>query len=177
MAKLLRAAHGESGASAVEFAILAPVVFALLLGMFFGGIAFNHKLSMTHSAREAARFGGTLYFDPQGSGVPDQWLIDINNRAVDSAAGTLDTGEPGRSICVAYAGHDPDDATTSWTRRRVEDSSGVVYSAASCLTDSRGDEPRVQVRVRRDTQFNVFFYTSTITLTSEGIARYELVRQ
>jgi Flp pilus assembly protein TadG len=42
----------ESGANAVEFGLLAPIVFAILLGGIYGGWAWNNQQTLTHAARE-----------------------------------------------------------------------------------------------------------------------------
>jgi Flp pilus assembly protein TadG len=45
----------EDGQTAVEFALLAPVLIALLLGIVQGGIAFHNYITVTDAARAAAR--------------------------------------------------------------------------------------------------------------------------
>ncbi len=46
---------GEQGAAAVEFAVLLPLLVALLFGFIQFGIAFNDKIQATNAAREGAR--------------------------------------------------------------------------------------------------------------------------
>ena len=46
---------GEDGAAAVEFAILLPLLVALLFGFIQFGVAFNNKIQATNAAREGAR--------------------------------------------------------------------------------------------------------------------------
>lgn len=45
----------ERGAVAVEFALLLPILVALLLGIIEFGLAFNSQLQVTNAAREGAR--------------------------------------------------------------------------------------------------------------------------
>lgn len=45
----------EKGASAVEFAIILPVLIFILFGIFEFGRAYLDYLSITHAAREGAR--------------------------------------------------------------------------------------------------------------------------
>ena len=45
----------ERGAVAVEFAILAPVLVMLLLGIMEFGRAYNAQISLTNAAREGVR--------------------------------------------------------------------------------------------------------------------------
>ena len=54
--------RGEHGAVAVEFALVFPLLAALLLGMVDLGFALNAKIAMTSAAREGVRavaLGGT----------------------------------------------------------------------------------------------------------------------
>ena len=45
----------ERGAAAVEFALLAPVLFMLLLGIMEFGRAYNVQVTLTNAAREGVR--------------------------------------------------------------------------------------------------------------------------
>lgn len=47
--------ENQRGASAVEFAIILPVLLTLLLGIIEFGYLFNQQISLTQSAREGAR--------------------------------------------------------------------------------------------------------------------------
>ena len=47
--------RAEDGQAAVEFALVAPVLIALLLAIVQAGVAFNHYLAVTDAARAAAR--------------------------------------------------------------------------------------------------------------------------
>jgi len=45
----------ERGASAVEFALILPILVILIFGIFEFGIAYNNYIAITHAAREGAR--------------------------------------------------------------------------------------------------------------------------
>lgn len=45
----------EHGQTLVEFALVAPLLIVLLLGIFQGGVAFNHYLVVTDAARAGSR--------------------------------------------------------------------------------------------------------------------------
>ncbi|MGH7542315.1 MAG: TadE/TadG family type IV pilus assembly protein [Gemmatimonadota bacterium] len=45
----------ESGQSLLEFAIILPILLALLVGIFEFGVAWNRKQVLTNAAREGAR--------------------------------------------------------------------------------------------------------------------------
>lgn len=45
----------DSGASALEFGVVVPILFLLMFGMFEFGFIFQGQLAVTHAAREGAR--------------------------------------------------------------------------------------------------------------------------
>lgn len=171
----------ERGAAMVEFALVLPLLLMLLVGIASAGLAYNHKLSLTHAAREAGRFGATLpvtNFTNMNS-----WLDAVAQRAVDDAAGTLAPGTPGLIICVAYVHPDGTLATDSSTMRVDDGSPPVSYTTLApnpldltewCFADGRPtDERRVQVSVRREVDFNVVVFQTTLTLGSDAVNRFE----
>ncbi|NCO65393.1 MAG: pilus assembly protein TadG [Candidatus Aquicultor secundus] len=52
----LTSLHNENGASAVEFAIVLPLLLTLILGIMQFGLIFFNYISITHAAREGARW-------------------------------------------------------------------------------------------------------------------------
>jgi Flp pilus assembly pilin Flp len=67
------ASRAEDGAAAVEFALLLPLLVALLFGFIQFGVAFNDRIQATNAAREAARLavvGIQDWGDIGGSGKP-----------------------------------------------------------------------------------------------------------
>jgi len=50
-----RIIKSEKGASAVEFALILPILIILVFGIVEFGIAFNNYITITHAAREGAR--------------------------------------------------------------------------------------------------------------------------
>ncbi len=51
----------EDGASAVEFALVLPILTLLVFGIIQFGIIFNYYLSITHAAREGVRWAALEY--------------------------------------------------------------------------------------------------------------------
>lgn len=63
---LVRAARGgqrDQGAAALEFALIAPVLLSLLLGIIEFGFMFQAQLALTHAAREGARMAAVGKYD------------------------------------------------------------------------------------------------------------------
>src|SRR6266571_2031177 len=100
-----RRAGGERGAAAVEFAILAPLFFMLVFGMFSGGLLYNERNELTHAAREGARYGSALPVDQFntscGTGSGACWANSVRDQTINSAFGGLGPTVAGRRICVS----------------------------------------------------------------------------
>lgn len=166
-----RHANSDKGAALVEMAIALPLLIALLTGLVSVAIAYNRQLALTHSARESGRQAATLPVSNFGS--LNAWLDAVAASAVADATGSLAPGTPGLVVCVAYVHPDgivPIDSTLS----RLDTAGFVTNPALPCFTDGRPDsERRVQVRVARETELNVVFFNSTITIDSEATNRFE----
>jgi Flp pilus assembly protein TadG len=55
---------GERGAVAVEFALVLPLLMALLVGIVTAGLGYNNVLGVADGVREGARFGATASNTP-----------------------------------------------------------------------------------------------------------------
>jgi Flp pilus assembly protein TadG len=56
-------ARNERGAAALEFALVAPILIVLVMGIVNFGIFFAQSLSLNNAAREGARFGAVRGHD------------------------------------------------------------------------------------------------------------------
>ena len=54
----------KKGASAVEFAIILPILVILIFGIFEFAIAFNNYITITHAARDGVRKAAVDLFNP-----------------------------------------------------------------------------------------------------------------
>jgi hypothetical protein len=166
----------ERGSALLEFAVVLPVLLALLLGIVTSGSALNSSNSINNAARESARFGATLPADNL-----TWWLNKVADVAIDSATGDLEDGSPGRYICIAYVypdGDTPDDSSvgSDHTVSLVINSAGTkkVDVGEDCYSDGRPhDERRVQVLVERDADLQFVFFDRTVTLDGQSTARFE----
>ena len=62
--KISKFLKNQKGAAAVEFAIIAPLLFVLLFGVIeFSALLYN-KAVITNASREAARYSATFYTNP-----------------------------------------------------------------------------------------------------------------
>lgn len=161
----------EHGAALIELAFVLPLILMLVVGIATAGAAYNTQLALTHSAREAGRHGATLPVTNFGS--MNAWLDEVASRAVTDATGSLNPGSAGLVICVAYV-HPDGLVATDQTASRTNTGGSVAYGTAPCYADGRpSGERRVQVSVRRTANFSVVFWSTVLTLDSEGTSRFE----
>ena len=164
----MRVSRDERGAALVEFALIAPVFFMLVLAMFTGGVSYDRKLSVTSATREAARFAATL---PRTGLTSAEWLDEVASVAVASAEGNLDGAVSGRELCIAYI------PTTGSVERRqqVGGSTPTYTTGAPCVTDGRpAGEARVQVVAQRTSELEAIFFSQSLRLRGQAVARYEV---
>lgn len=90
MRSLVRAHREEGGASLVEFAILAPLLILLVLGIVEFGWLFGQYNEVRHAVRETARYAAVSNPDRNGGGVDDSDVIDVACDTLNLAGGSFD---------------------------------------------------------------------------------------
>ncbi|MEA1903031.1 MAG: TadE/TadG family type IV pilus assembly protein [Actinomycetota bacterium] len=66
----------DKGASLVEFALLAPFLLLLLLGMIEFGYIFGQYNEVRHAAREGARYAAVSQPDLDGGGIGNSDVVE-----------------------------------------------------------------------------------------------------
>jgi len=73
-----RIIKNEKGASAVEFALILPILIILVFGIVQFGIAYNNYIALTHATREGARLAAVNMDEILG-------IEEFENRIKESA--------------------------------------------------------------------------------------------
>lgn len=153
----------DTGATLVEFALLAPLIFALLLGMLTGGIALSKKNSMESAVREGARLGATL---PNTA----TWAAGVRTRVGELAGGDLRPTD----ICVKLVLTAGTPASpTETTHRTASPACTVPGSAEPSTSDIPRGQCVVKVWGRTTSEFEVIFFDRNLTLDASSISRFE----
>jgi Flp pilus assembly protein TadG len=71
--------RSERGSNLVEFALVAPVLVFLLIGIADVGRAFYDYISITNAVREGARYAARHPLDPGNTNIFAKTLIERNN--------------------------------------------------------------------------------------------------
>jgi len=151
----------QKGASAVEFAIIAPLLFVLLFGILEGGLALYNKAVITNACREGARDGIVLRSPQLTSGQLNQLVLDTVINYTTSRLISFDGNE-------------------------APNNDGSELTPPIVLTDVNGGGigpgDSLTVRVEYPYSFLAFpnllalikgSYSKTILLTAETIMRFE----
>lgn len=159
----------------MEFALVLPLFMMLMLGMFTGGVAYNQDISLTHAAREGARYGATL---PKGTVAPSAWLAAVSTRIEEAAAGELDavtTPATGHYICVALVDGSGALQGVSPNQYSYRSPNTPTSVPDRCYVDGVVDPSfgRIHVLVGRPGRIQLLVTRMTLNLSSRATARYE----
>lgn len=162
-----RVERSERGTSLVEFSLLVPVFFMLVLGMFSGGQAYNQKLSITHAAREGARYGATVSQYQAFSGG-STWASTIRDVVVQRSSGTLTAAD----VCVSLVqGSTPTVfAETSYPASNYT----TRADGTACYNDGSADPAlRVEVSISHAGRLEFLLWSQPVNLVAQGTAKFE----
>ena len=162
-------AANERGTALVEFALILPLVLMLAFGVVTSAIAYNHKIDLTHAAREGARYGATLA-QLQCSGSPNPcgtqtWAQVVQSVVVQRAMGDLTAAQ----VCVSLVSGNPGAVLGAGFSVNSPNADGTCYS------DGNADPgKRVQVAITRTgDKIDGVLFKIPITLTSQATAKFE----
>ncbi|MFC2159366.1 TadE/TadG family type IV pilus assembly protein [Actinomycetota bacterium] len=95
----------ENGASAVEFALVLPLLVVLIFGIFQFGIAYNNYIALTHAAREGARLAAVNMDEELGRDIFDARIRDsAPTVTIDDIDLSGEDGDIGDSVEVTVTG-------------------------------------------------------------------------
>jgi hypothetical protein len=94
--------HGQRGAAAVEFALIAPVLFVLVLGIIDFGLYINAAAVVNNAAREGVRAASL--------GASSSEIVVVTEEALSQLPGSSDAGTfvtvscltPGGGTCSSF---------------------------------------------------------------------------
>lgn len=169
----------DRGAALVEFALILPLLMALILGMVTSGIAFNQEMQLTHAAREGARYGAAVPIDQ--AFTSGTWASNVHDLIVDRSDGEL--GGADTEVCVALVEGSYGSATVPLTVANMAGypkSNWTTNGSSPCIADetypvNAADKGRrVQVVVSRPGKIEAIFMSWEVTIQTEATAKAEV---
>ncbi len=82
-----KAVRDESGQTMVEFALVAPLLLALVFGIIQFGIAFNNYLTLTDAVRAGSRQGAVSRALPDPRAAAEARVRSAASTSLDSSVG------------------------------------------------------------------------------------------
>ena len=164
MLRARRRRRGDDGASAVEFALVLPILLMLVFGIITMGVLFAQKLALSNSARQASRLGV----------VGNHTCQDILNEAVN-AGGTISmsyTSTPSKFRFQA----DLLNSDGSVAKTTCAESTGLTANtptAQPCQNSTAGQELRVYARWDSTSWIPGVFASKTLRLEGTGTFQCE----
>lgn len=159
----------ERGIAAVEFALVAPFVLMLLLGMVTTAFAYSDHLAVTNAVREGARYGAAVDYSASG------WATSVKDRIQQvyfNSGSTVSNSE----ICVKAIDSTKTTITgTTYTGSScgtAPDLSSLTMTSGSCAVVAWVRKPAsIQLVIAPTLHFNigsksVVFYGRTVTTPS-----------
>ena len=165
----------ERGAALEEFALILPLLAALILFMASGAIAFDRNLSLTHAAEEGARFGAAV--PPAQTFSSGTWATNVRDLVIARASGELDASK-GATVCVSLVeGLNPTVRATpnpaTWYTTNADGSPCDPSDTYPAYAPPDDIGLRVQVVVTATAEIEAVVYSDTITLDATAVARSE----
>lgn len=161
--------RGESGANAVEFALVLPVLIMLLFGVMWGAALLNTQQTATQAAREGARYGAILPLSEFGAISPppaSDWYDAVTERSKGVLASDMPlatTSAP--TVCVRF--YDEDNDSDLHVDGDPDDCPGP-----SDANSTKGGRVEVTIRQPARLEFGMGSVESII-VTGSAVARYE----
>ena len=100
--------HDQTGAAAVEFAIVLPILILLVFGIVQFSIAFNRVQGLQAAAREGARVAA----------LPQSTQADVRSKVTSALSGVLPSGTP-PTITISPSSGNPCDLRSTDARATV----------------------------------------------------------
>ena len=111
----MRDLRGQRGASAVEFALVAPLLFMLIFGIIGFGIAFMQLQTIRGAVREGARISAVGATDPQ-----------VQQKVTDASTGLVPFGQVAVTACPGQ--NTTVDTTATFDTGLLNGGKGIVVS-------------------------------------------------
>jgi Flp pilus assembly protein TadG len=153
--------RSEEGASALEFALVVPLLVMLLLGVTTAGLGINNALGTTDAVREGSRYAATTATSPTPAGY-GSWTAAVQAKTVGLSAGSVDASS---QVCVKLMkGTSTVLQQSSCSFSSSEPATPTTVTATDCT---------VKVWARIPVTVNIGVASWDIYVIRSSVARYE----
>jgi Flp pilus assembly protein TadG len=158
---------GDRGASAVEFALVVPLLLVLVFGIIDFGVVFSQNLALNNAARDGARFAVVRQID----GSAARSCYDVLRRSRDAAVALA---MPVNSVAVTVTANGSTVCSVAAGAALPAAANTAALQKAPCVGSISGTTDQLQVSTAYSAGLLIpLFGPSTITLTGNGFFRCE----
>jgi len=154
----LRRRNSESGAAAVEFALVVPILLVIVFGVITFGMVFASQLSMNSAARDAARAGVVQNLNAAG--------LTCSQIAAQARAQVDPLG--GKSTDVAITVTGPDGSTACSIAKNTASVTGSGSTAMCTNSSGLTGQLVVKLTYTANSPLNLIPAASSIPLSAAG---------
>lgn len=147
----------ERGTSAVEFALVVPILLSLLFGVTSAGFSYNTSLAATDATREGARYGATTLNSAA-------WGSDVQARTVALSYGSVTTSQVCAQLVKVGTGILVSSPSCAWLSEAPPTPTSPAPATGDCI---------VKVWAHVPFDLNALLYSWTIYPSHQSVARYE----
>jgi Flp pilus assembly protein TadG len=155
----------DSGAAAVEFVLVLPILIMLVFGIIEFGLYFAQQLSVSNAARQGARYAAVPNYDDNG--VSQSTCAAILQQ-VQNAAGTIGMSGSDVSVTVTTTGGGSGCPTAS-----ADTDLGSDATTVPCAGSQLGDTVRVEAHFTGHLIIPLVLADPSVDVTSTGTYRCE----
>jgi hypothetical protein len=144
----------------------------LLFGVINGGLLLNQRESITHAAREGARYGATVAINQCDSGgcvaggTTVTWAGLVQSIVIARANGDVTKAQ----VCVALVSGS---GTSTSPPTAIDGNHSTNTDGSGCYPDTADTGQRVQVSIIQPNQLDAVMIHIPVTLKSYATAQYE----
>jgi Flp pilus assembly protein TadG len=149
--------RSDSGAAAVEFALVVPILLILVFGIISFGIVLSQQLTLGNSARQAARYVV----------VQDRTCADVMNQVLASGS-TVGMNPQDITVTVGVQG-----TNTTLCGPAQASFSNADAAKKPCVGTAVGDSVVVTARFRSSVSIPLLISDPAFDLSSRGVFRCE----
>lgn len=149
----LRRGRGDDGAALVEFALIAPVLFAIILGAIEFSYAYFQQLDVRHGAREGTRLAAVDFANGSTSALKTEICDRLDKPSGVDIGLSLDS-----TLVLPNSSSDVGDEVTITVRRELDTVTGFYdfMLGGKVLTST------VKTRLEQDTTYTADSATETL---------------
>ena len=158
--------RNDSGAAAVEFALVLPILCMLLFGIISFGFAMSDKIALVNAVREGARFGASTVNDAN-------WGASVLARTEGTYANAESPLQDSQVCALLWKQVSGVQSIVASSTAGCETGGTSAGSVPSAPADVPDDSCFLMVWAAKPKDLNWLVTATTVTLSAQSVAVYD----